>query len=243
MARLLASETHEEFNERWGFIAEHFDLLTSVSEHIPPLRQSILELAVRGKLTRREAGDEPKETKLSESIELISGQHILSGDYNSDREGTPYITGPADFGEVHPIISKWTNKPKVIALDNDILITVKGAGLGKLNIIKDGPIAISRQLMAIRTKPNLNQRYLYIFLKSKYMMFQASGVGIAIPGLSRKDINNVSIIIPPLAEQERIVKRVEQLLGWCDALEAQLKSAEEVRGRLVESVLAGVGES
>ena len=38
-----------------------------------------------------------------------------------------------------------------------------------------------------------------------------------------------------------IVKCVEQLLGWCDALAAQLKSAEEERGRLVESVLAGVG--
>jgi type I restriction enzyme S subunit len=58
LAHLLASETPEEFNERWGFIAEHFDLLTSAPEHIAPLRQSILELAVRGKLTRREAGDE-----------------------------------------------------------------------------------------------------------------------------------------------------------------------------------------
>ena len=58
LARLLASETPEEFNERWGFVAEHFDLLTSAPEHIAPLRQSILELAVRGKLTRREAGDE-----------------------------------------------------------------------------------------------------------------------------------------------------------------------------------------
>ena len=47
--------------------------------------------------------------------------------------------------------------------------------------------------------------------------------------------------LSPLAEQERIVKRVEQLLGWCDALEAQFKSAEEERGRLVESVLARVG--
>lgn len=36
--------------------------------------------------------------------------------------------------------------------------------------------------------------------------------------------------LPPIAEPERIVKRVEQLLGWCDAREAQLNSAEEERG-------------
>jgi type I restriction enzyme S subunit len=53
---------------------------------------------------------------------------------------------------------------------------------------------------------------------------------------------NLIFALPPLAEQERIVERVEPWLGWCDALEAQLRSAEEERGRLVESVLAKVGE-
>jgi type I restriction enzyme S subunit len=58
LSHLLASETSEEFNQHWDFIAEHFDLLFQAPEHVAPLRQSILELAVRGKLTRREAGDE-----------------------------------------------------------------------------------------------------------------------------------------------------------------------------------------
>ena len=58
LSHLLASETPEEFNQHWTFIAEHFDLLFQAPEHVVPLRQSILELAVRGKLTRREAGDE-----------------------------------------------------------------------------------------------------------------------------------------------------------------------------------------
>jgi hypothetical protein len=52
---------------------------------------------------------------------------------------------------------------------------------------------------------------------------------------------NLIFALTPLAEQERILKRVEPWLGWCDALEAQLKSAEEETGRLVASVLARVG--
>jgi hypothetical protein len=38
------------------------------------------------------------------------------------------------------------------------------------------------------------------------------------------------------------MKTTSKFLAWlCNALEAQLKSAEEVRGRLVESVLSAVG--
>ncbi len=43
------------------------------------------------------------------------------------------------------------------------------------------------------------------------------------------------------AKQERVMKRMEQLLSLCDALESRLWEAREARGRLVESVLAGVG--
>ena len=61
--------------------------------------------------------------------------------------------------------------------------------------------------------------------------------------LSLGNISNFVIPVPPLAEQERIVKRVEQLLSLCDALEARLQSAEEERERLVASILSEVNTS
>ncbi len=67
------------------------------------------------------------------------------------------------------------------------------------------------------------------------------GTSNSMRNISQDKIRSAIIALPPLAEQERIVKRVEALLGWCDALEVQLRSAEEERGRLVESVLARVG--
>jgi type I restriction enzyme S subunit len=221
-------------------LLEHFDQLISTSEDVERLEQSILALAVAGKLTisKASAASRVTESKLGNHIDLISGQHIMNADYNSDGDGVPYITGPADFGDIHPVISKWTTKPKVTALENDILITVKGAGLGKLNIVQGGPLAISRQLMAVRPKLELDQKYLYYVLKSKFEMFQESGVGIAIPGLSRKDINDLLILIPSLAEQGRVVARVEELFAQTRLLAEQLSHSRTELDRLNESALA-----
>lgn len=47
---------------------------------------------------------------------------------------------------------------------------------------------------------------------------------------------------PPLAEQKRIVVKVEALLALSDALAAGVVQAEEVRTRLLQAVLNGEGE-
>jgi type I restriction enzyme, S subunit len=45
------------------------------------------------------------------------------------------------------------------------------------------------------------------------------------------------IPVPPLAEQHRIVAKVDQLMAVCDQLEATLASAQDGRGRLLEALL------
>ena len=50
------------------------------------------------------------------------------------------------------------------------------------------------------------------------------------------------VALPPLAEQQRIVAKVDQLLALCDALEAQLTQAGRgARGQLTAAVLPGAG--
>lgn len=89
-------------------------------------------------------------TKLGYIIDLVSGQHLGQEEQNDKGEGLPYLTGPADFGIVNPFATRWTNTVKALAQKNDILITVKGAGVGKANILSMDKAAIGRQLMAIR---------------------------------------------------------------------------------------------
>ncbi len=48
---------------------------------------------------------------------------------------------------------------------------------------------------------------------------------------------NILFPLPPLAEQKRIVKKVEQLMGLCDELEAKLRKEREDSEKLMETVV------
>ncbi len=174
--------------------------------------------------------------RLGEIIELISGQHIDASDYNENGTGLPYLTGPSDFGNVHPIPTRWTSKPKVIAKLNDILITVKGSGVGKTNVNHLDKIVISRQLMAIRVQ-FIEKDYIHIFLQSSFDELQAEKKGTGIPGISRENITERLFPLPPLAEQQRIVAKLEELMQTCSELEASVKQSVAYNERLLQQVL------
>jgi len=48
------------------------------------------------------------------------------------------LDGPADFGVTKPAITKWTEKPRVLCEPIDVLVTVKGAGVGKMYKVLSG---------------------------------------------------------------------------------------------------------
>ena len=56
-------------------------------------------------------------------------------------------------------------------------------------------------------------------------------------GISASKLKKVVFPLPPLAEQHRIVAKVDELMAVCDRLEAGLAAGEETRGRLVEALL------
>jgi type I restriction enzyme S subunit len=167
---------------------------------------------------------------LGDCIELISGQHLGKNEQNEKGEGLPYLTGPADFGEVNPTATRWTVTPKAIAKKNDVLITVKGAGVGKTNILALNEAAIGRQLMAIRPI-FVEVKYVYLLVLASYEKFQALGTGSTVPGISREDILNFILPLPPLSEQNRIVAKVDRLMSLCDELEAR---QEKRRDRILQ---------
>lgn len=188
-------------------------------------RQALMKSAFDGKMTNMnvEAEKLPEGWNLSNlgnEGKLISGQHILKNNYNLNRNGIPYFTGPSDFGVNYPKITKWTTTPKVIVKKDDILITVKGSGLGKLNVVQEKS-TIGRQLMAYNFTSG-SKLYMYYFLLSKSQKIQALGIGSAIPGIDRESILGIACPVPPLKEQEQIVEILESRFTLIENLEKSI---------------------
>ena len=65
-----------------------------------------------------------------------------------------------------------------------------------------------------------------------------SRVTTAQPNMSLTDAREFPIPLPPLAEQHRIVAKVDELMALCDRLEASLSTGDDTRRRLLDALLA-----
>ena len=82
-----------------------------------------------------------------------------------------------------------------------------------------------------------NPKFLRFFLLNAANEMKALAAGGLQPFVSLGFLRNYPFALPPLAEQRRIVAKVDELMAVCDRLEASLVTGDETRGRLVEAVL------
>ena len=76
------------------------------------------------------------------------------------------------------------------------------------------------------------------FFEAKYAR-NVRAISSAVPSNLIK-IQNILVPLPPLAEQKRIVEKVEQLMGLCDELESKLRKEREDSEKLMETVVRRV---
>ena len=175
---------------------------------------------------------------LSEGIMLLSGHHVLARHCNTDGDGIPYITGPADFPKGVIQHTKYTTSPKTICRANDILVTVKGSGAGTI-VLSDAEYCISRQLMATRVNKNWDTGYIYFSLLQSVSLFNTAATGL-IPGLSRSDILDKTLPFPPtLTEQSAIATALSDMDAEIAALDIKLSKARQIKQGMMQELLTG----
>lgn len=119
LATLTQSQNATEFNANWQRIYAHFDLLFSTEASIDALKQTLLQLAVMGKLVPQDPNDEPA-SELYKRIKTVKDSLIKqkiyqkTGALNEKRSEVKYPPNwlPTQIGEICPSIVPSRDKPK-----------------------------------------------------------------------------------------------------------------------------------
>lgn len=142
------------------------------------------------------------------------------------------------FKTVNTISKKTASKLRIHVQPEGTVIFPKIGGAIATNkrriIVK--PTAIDNNCLGITPMAGFDTAYLYLYLSSLDLTeYQA---GTSVPALSQGTLELISLGLPPLAEQHRIVAKVEELMALCDQLEPQQTDSNATHQTLVENLLA-----
>ena len=281
------------FRNHAAFALENLAPLTTRTGQIKALRQTILDLAVRGKLVEQDPNDEPTGEALkrigSEREELVQrkiirrekplakiaadeppfeippewqwkriGEVALFTQYGTStksihsEQGIPVLT----MGNIQDGAVVWGNEKKIPATSEELpalflekfdllynrtnsaeLVGKTGIYLGEDDCKTFASYLIRIQLSQTSSSPR------YMNLAMNAPIFRETQIGPLIKkqtgqaNVNGTALKNMLTPLPPLAEQHRIVAKVDELMAACDQLEASLATSDDTRRRLLDALL------
>jgi type I restriction enzyme S subunit len=118
----------------------------------------------------------------------------------------------------------------------DILIARTGGTIGKTFLVGQIPVTavFASYLIRVQKSSEFYDRYLKFFLESPvyWKQLQDGARGGGQPNVNGQTLGRMTVAVPPLAEQNRIVAKVDELMALCDRLEATQRDREARRDRL-----------
>ncbi|UUE95586.1 restriction endonuclease subunit S [Comamonas thiooxydans] len=124
-----------------------------------------------------------------------------------------------------------------LAVAGSILICTR-MGLGKIGeALVD--VAINQDLKAVQLGMGFDKNYFINFFKT----LNLTGSGMTVAGIKQDELLSLLLPLPPEKEQSRIVARVEELMGLCDALEEKGRLEHTQHQQLLQALLDSLTET
>ncbi|RWN25285.1 restriction endonuclease subunit S [Mesorhizobium sp.] len=243
----LNSPDPETFQADARFALDALPALTARPDQIRPLRQTILNLAVRGMLVE---GTTAKAASVGEYRTLQNGYAFKSSWFS--KSGVRLLRN-ANIGHdeirwndvVHLPEDRLSEFERFQLNEGDIVLTldrpfiVTGTKVARITAADLPALLLQRVGRFVETSPGLDDDYLFLWINSPHFNDQIDpGRSNGVPHISSKQVEAAEIFVPPLAEQHRIVAKVDALMAHCDKLEASLTATAAIRRRLLDALLA-----
>lgn len=261
----------ETFATDARFALEHLEPLTKRTDQIKQIRQTILNLAVRGRLVDQDVVQRTP-TRIGDPTEVLpeTWSYLRLEDLLLEDTRNGYSRRPDDAPDGVPIlrISAGTVRSDgIVAEEEHKLISgidqrtrqqyglCKGdllacrfngnkAFVGRMTLFADyignGPIYPDK-LIRVRCDQGIAcPEFVRLASESDLVRNEIEGycaTTVGNWGISAGKLKQVRFPVPPLAEQHRIVAKVDELMALCDQLEASLTESEQTRSKLLEAVL------
>lgn len=219
------------------------DLQTTIKQ----TKSKILDLAIHGKLVPQDPNDEPAiellkrinpdftpcdnghsgklpqgwcYCRLCDALKITMGQSP-NGDSINKNEGIEFHQGKLCFSDKYLQSSNsFTTEPTKIAEAYSLLLCIR-APVGIVNITKH-KICIGRGLCSLKPINGDIDFYFYL-LQTLQESFEKQATGTTFKAISGDIVKNEIISLPPLAEQHRIVQKIEKLFSSLDEIQKALE--------------------
>ena len=200
------------------------------------IRKEKARLVKEGKLKKKDLVEVPikedeipfkipeswKWVRISDVVNVLMGQSPDGNDVFEAKEGDKayeFHQGKICFTEKYITPSgKWCKVPSRIANKDSLLICVR-APIGDVNITQRS-IGIGRGLAAMEGMGNISNMFLFYWMLAHKRCLEDQGTGSTFKAITVEVLKNQKIPLPPLAEQKRIVAKIEEVFKEIDKLKA-----------------------
>ena len=294
LGTLAQSHSAADFNTNWQRIAAHFAMLFTTEASIDALKQTLLQLAVMGKLAPQNPSDEPASellkrieteksklvrdgkikkdkplaaitgnekpfklpqgwewTRLGGALEITGGVTLGRKLIGTDLIELPYLRvanvqrGYLDLVSIKTVEIRPSELTRYQLITDDLLVTEGGDWdkVGRTAVWNSEVENCVHQNHIFRMRIHLkllSSSWIEMYMNSiaKAYFQSASKQTTNLASINMTQLRNCLLAVPALAEQHRIVAKVDELMALCDRMKARIVDAGELQRKLADVMVA-----